>query len=51
MVDIFQKVLLYAALVGLAFLLPILFAKSKTILLVFISTIITFILTPVFTSG
>ena len=33
MVDVFQKVLLYAALAGLAFLLPILIAKSKAILL------------------
>ena len=33
MVDVFQKVLLYAALTGLAFLLPILIAKSKTILI------------------
>ena len=34
MLDIFQKVLLYAALTGLAFLLPILVVKSKTTLLV-----------------
>ena len=34
MLDIFQKVLLYAALAGFAFLLPILVVKSKTTLLV-----------------
>ena len=33
MVDVFQKVLLYVALTGLVFLLPILIAKSKAILL------------------